>query len=253
MKIINKIGLFIVVMLVGFLYRRFMDKCEMDLIEYCETFYKDGLQEDLDRLFYEVVSTLDHLHQHKIIHRDLKPANIMLIKSSNCENDLWTPQIIDFGIATFKNNMVDEKYSNMTQIGTHTFMAPEIRKGKRYDEKIDIYALFITYFQCKTYSPDKGSDHWKYAIDHDKIKKNYETLTFSPEKNFKAWKELMIAGTDKDPTIRPSAFKIKGYLDSKFYIHPRKLRRYISIVVTTIIFLSISMYFLLPVVMTNIK
>ena len=30
MKIINKIGLFIVVMLVGFLYRRFMDKCEMD-------------------------------------------------------------------------------------------------------------------------------------------------------------------------------------------------------------------------------
>ena len=149
--------------------------------------------------------------------------------------------------------MVDEKYSNMTQIGTHTFMAPEIRKGKRYDEKIDIYALFITYFQCKTYSPDKGSDHWKYAIDHDKIKKNYETLTFSPEKNFKAWKELMIAGTDKDPTIRPSAFKIKGCLDSKFYIHPRKLRRYISIVVTTIIFLSISMYFLLPVVMTNIK
>ena len=230
-----------------------MDKCEMDLIRYCENFYKDGLQEDLDRIFYEVVSTLDHLHQRKIIHRDLKPANIMLIKSSNCENDLWTPQIIDFGIATFKNNMVDEKYSNMTQIGTHPFMAPEIRKGKRYDEKIDIYALFITYFQCKTYSPEKGSDHWKYAIDHDKIKKNYATLTFSPEKNFKAWKELMIAGTDKDPTIRPTAFGIRGHLDSKRYIHPKKLRQYVSIAVASMILVISMAYILLPVVMTKIR
>ena len=230
-----------------------MDKCEMDLIRYCENFYKDGLQEDLDRIFYEVVSTLDHLHQRKIIHRDLKPANIMLIKSSNCENDLWTPQIIDFGIATFKNNMVDEKYSNMTQIGTHTFMAPEIRKGKRYDEKIDIYALFITYFQCKTYSPEKGSDHWKCAIDHDKIEKECKSLTFSPEKNFKAWKELMIAGTDKNPTIRPTAFDIKGHLDSKRYIHPKKLRLYILIGVATLFLVIILLYFLLPIIMTKIR
>ena len=230
-----------------------MDKCEMDLVEYCETYYKDGLQEDLDRIFYEVVSTLDHLHQHNVIHRDLKPANIMLVKSPNCKKNTWIPQIIDFGIATFKNNMVDEKYSNMTQIGTGTFMAPEIRKGKGYDEKVDIYALFVTYFQCKTYTPDIGSDHWSYVIDHGKIKKGSESLTFSSEKNFKAWKELMLAGTDKDPTIRPTAFEIKGHLDSKGYIHPRKLRQYISIVAISLIFVISLMYFLLPAVMTRIR
>ena len=109
-----------------------MDKCEMDLREYCETYYsKGGLQEDLDRIFYDVVSTLEHLHQHSVIHRDLKPANIMLVKSLSGEKNSWIPQVIDFGIATFKNKMVDAKYSNMTQIGTHTFMAPEIKIGKR--------------------------------------------------------------------------------------------------------------------------
>ena len=45
-----------------------MDKCEMDLMEYCEKYYKEGIQEDLDRIFYDVVSTLDHLHQHNVIH-----------------------------------------------------------------------------------------------------------------------------------------------------------------------------------------
>ena len=66
-----------------------------------------------------------------IIHRDLKPDNIFLT------GDLKV-KIGDFGIAKELSNA--NEYAK-TQVGTTLYMAPEIIKGEKYNNKVDIWSL----------------------------------------------------------------------------------------------------------------
>ena len=58
------------------------------------------------------------MHKNHIIHRDLKPANFFLTKSQ-------IVKIGDFGLSKSLFNLV----TTDTMIGTHHYMAPEIRIG----------------------------------------------------------------------------------------------------------------------------
>lgn len=101
----------------------------------------------------------------KIIHRDLKPANIML-KDSRAK-------IVDFGLA--------RKYARgemMTSFaGTPFNMAPEIIKGRLYDEKVDIYSAgTVLYEMLFGVCPFKGSDEADLLkmIERGEFKKGVE-------------------------------------------------------------------------------
>ena len=86
----------------------------------------------------DLAEGIKYLHSNNIIHRDLKPDNIFIDKSNRLK-------IGDFGISIKLNNT---RYAD-TKTGTFIYMAPEIIKGEKYNNKVDIWALgCIIYELC---------------------------------------------------------------------------------------------------------
>lgn len=80
----------------------------------------------------DISNALASCEKAGIIHRDVKPGNIF-------RNNDGAFKLGDFGIA----KQLQESTSTYTQIGTPSFEAPEIIRGQKYDNTIDIYALGI--------------------------------------------------------------------------------------------------------------
>jgi serine/threonine protein phosphatase PrpC len=90
-----------------------------------------------------VCGALAHMHEHKVVHRDLKPQNIMLCSDGSL-------RIIDFGIAK-SMEMRRLTFAGFTPaMGTPDYMAPEQVKGKRGDERTDIYSLGAVLYEMTT-------------------------------------------------------------------------------------------------------
>jgi len=95
-------------------------------------------QKDLLHLFMDIVSGLRYLHINFFSHRDIKPENILV----DTKNRL---KIADFGIS--KTVQGSNSLYHTTQIGTLSYMAPEIWIGKPYDKSCDMWALGIVFFE----------------------------------------------------------------------------------------------------------
>ena len=88
-------------------------------------------EEKIWYIFLQICLGIDYLHSHNIIHRDLKTANILI-------NRDFSIMIGDFGVSKILKpsfNLAE------TRIGTPYYVSPEIVRGKKYDKKIDIWAL----------------------------------------------------------------------------------------------------------------
>ena len=110
---------------------------------------------------------LKEIHKNKLIHRDLTPDNIFINRS-------YQIKIGDFGVSKILNT--NNKYAN-TKVGKHHYFAPEIEKGGKYDNKIDIYALgCIIYelFTLEEYFIDTIIDKKIGKIDTDHYDKKWQ-------------------------------------------------------------------------------
>lgn len=86
------------------------------------------LPEGIARFYFaQLIGTLKYAHDKGVAHRDLKPENIMLDRSFNMK-------IVDFGFAAPINGR-DGSGLLQTQLGTHSYMAPEIHSGSPYEGK----------------------------------------------------------------------------------------------------------------------
>lgn len=92
-----------------------------------------GISECLAKKYiYQILLTIDYLHQRKIMHRDIKAENILL----DATNDI---RLIDFGMS--------ENFSNLNNIcGSPAYMAPEMICGNNYDERADLWSIGILIF-----------------------------------------------------------------------------------------------------------
>jgi len=90
-----------------------------------------------------ICGALAHMHEKKVVHRDLKPQNIMICNDGSL-------RIIDFGIAK-STEMRRLTFAGFTPaMGTPDYMAPEQVKGKRGDERTDIYSLGAVLYEMTT-------------------------------------------------------------------------------------------------------
>ena len=90
-------------------------------------------------IILDICKGLKEIHNKNLIHRDLKPDNLFLGKNNSIK-------IGDFGISKQLNK--NNKYAK-TAIGTDNYMAPELISGKKYNNKVDIWALgCIVYELC---------------------------------------------------------------------------------------------------------
>ena len=93
---------------------------------------------------------LQYLHEQNWIHRDFCPKNIL----TDAKGDI---KLIDFGL-TVPNTPTFCAPGNRT--GTADYMAPELVKRQKTDQRIDIYSYAITCYQMCTnhlpYPPGKN-------------------------------------------------------------------------------------------------
>jgi serine/threonine-protein kinase len=94
-------------------------------------------------LVLEICDALDCMHKHGVVHRDLKPENIMV----DAEDHI---KLIDFGIA-MKEDARRLTFTTLSSVlGTPDYISPEQVKGKRGDQRSDIYSLGILFYEMLT-------------------------------------------------------------------------------------------------------
>lgn len=99
--------------------------------------------------FLPVCAVIEAAHRQGIIHRDLKPENIMLKEGA----EGITVKVVDFGLAKLNGaeGSLAAKLSKTGDImGTPHYMAPELFDGEAANEKADIYALGIIFYEMIT-------------------------------------------------------------------------------------------------------
>ena len=90
------------------------------------------------KIFLKVCDMVAYAHEKHVLHRDLKPANIMLGK----QDDVY---VMDWGIA--EPHESDEPIQAPEDTtGTVCYLAPEIIRRKKYDERSDVYSLGLVLF-----------------------------------------------------------------------------------------------------------
>ncbi|MES2788187.1 MAG: serine/threonine-protein kinase [Planctomycetota bacterium] len=125
----------------------------MDFIEGVSLSYLVDVQNDRMkkyRLNYiiQLGEALEYFHLKNWIHRDICPRNIMVSE----ENQVF---LIDFGLVV-PNTSVFQAPGNRT--GTANYMAPELIKRQRTDQRIDVFSYAVTCYEmyAKRYPWDAG-------------------------------------------------------------------------------------------------
>lgn len=85
---------------------------------------------------------LSHMHGQGVVHRDLKPHNIMICHDA-------TIRIMDFGISLCKGRHFGFQ-GHAPAMGTPEYIAPEQARGRRGDERSDIYSLGAMFYEMVT-------------------------------------------------------------------------------------------------------
>ncbi len=90
----------------------------------------------------QVAGALGAIHEHGIVHRDLKPDNIMIRADGSLA-------LADFGIAISKGANLNLTVAGEV-FGTPAYIAPEQATGGVVDQRADLYALGVMFFELLT-------------------------------------------------------------------------------------------------------
>lgn len=96
---------------------------------------------------------LAYIHGRSIVHRDIKPSNIFISRSGQVK-------LGDFGVAADRESPDEDITDSGATLGTPTYMAPEqLNDSRNVDERADIYALGVTFYESLAGIPLYPSPH----------------------------------------------------------------------------------------------
>ena len=171
-------------------------------------------EKDAIKLASRICDALAYMHEHGVIHRDLKPQNIMICYDG-------TIRIMDFGIAKAAEGRRITFAGFTPAVGTPDYMAPEQVKGKRGDERTDIYSLgAILYEMVVGMTPFEGENENLFVIMNARVtgdpvapRKRNSQLSTQVE-------EIILHAMERDSRNRyQTAAAMKAELDDPATVH----------------------------------
>jgi eukaryotic-like serine/threonine-protein kinase len=162
----------------------------------------------------QVARALEAAHAIGVVHRDLKPANVKLRPDGRVS-------VLDFGLAKVVGGSIDSAASHGTLdatvpglvLGTPAYMSPEQARGRRVDERTDLWALAVLLFECVSGSrPFAGETPVEVLAAILERPPRWELLPSSlPPRVL----DLLERSLEKDPARRPrSAGEVRAILET---------------------------------------
>ena len=153
-----------------------------------------------------ICDALAHMHERGVVHRDLKPQNIMVCSDG-------TLRIMDFGIAKAAEGRRITFTGFTPAVGTPDYMAPEQVKGKRGDERTDIYSLGAILYEMATgVLPFVGENPFvimNARVTGDPVAPRKQNPKISPQ-----IEEIILHAMSREPNDRhPNVAALKAELD----------------------------------------
>jgi len=152
-------------------------------------------------IFLELCLGIKENHKNNLIHRNLKPENIFINKDNKIKIGV-------FGIS--KQLKMNENYA-YTRVGSQCYIAPEVIKGEKYNNKIDIWALGCIIYELFTFNICFESSSLNGLINkiiegtHDKI---------DMTKYNSKWQNLIDLLLKKDYNERPNIDEVYNYFNN---------------------------------------
>jgi serine/threonine protein kinase len=106
-------------------------------LSYLIDMQNDVMRDNRIRFMIELGEAIEFFHQQNWIHRDICPRNVLLDRD-------YSLKLIDFGLVV-PNTEAFQAPGNRT--GTAEYMAPELIKRQRTDQRIDIFSYAITCYE----------------------------------------------------------------------------------------------------------
>ena len=161
--------------------KKFIEKQKPALIE--EKIIKD--------IIMQICLGLKEIHKNKLVHRDLTPDNIFMGDNNKIK-------IGDFGVS--KILTTNHNYTK-SQVGKHHYFAPEIEKGEKYNNKVDIYAL-----GCIIYDLLTINEYYNVKNENPTI----NTDIYNPK-----WQNIIDSTLNNDYNKRPNVEEIYNYIKNE--------------------------------------
>jgi len=150
-------------------------------------------------ILHQIASGVKYMHKMGIVHRDLKPENILCVE----RNSIKKVKIADFGVSKVvsKKQKAADKKMMKTVVGTLSYTAPEILRGKGYDHTVDYWSIGVIMFILLCgYPPFYGDDNAEIsnAILKDELEFEEEDWEHVPQETRAVCAGLL----QKDPAKR---------------------------------------------------
>lgn len=114
-----------------------MEFIEGSSLSYYVSLQNDVMKKNCLRFMIQLGEAIEFFHQQNWIHRDICPRNVMIDKELQVK-------LIDFGLVV-PNTPPFQAPGNRT--GTANYMAPELIKRQRTDQRIDIFSYSVTCYE----------------------------------------------------------------------------------------------------------